>query len=154
MRGPRARPGWIGQTGRWDAQLLLLIGRIAGTLIFLVGLALFAWCVDLFGHVGRGTLAPWDPTRRLVAAGPCEYVRNPMILGVVTTLVGEGLFRGSLPLLAWAALFFLINHLYSILSEEPGLERRFGAEYAAYRAHVPRWLPRLRTSDTRGSRPA
>jgi protein-S-isoprenylcysteine O-methyltransferase Ste14 len=29
--------------------------------------------------------------------------------------------------------------------EEPGLERRFGDEYRAYRRGVPRWIPR-RTS--------
>jgi protein-S-isoprenylcysteine O-methyltransferase Ste14 len=26
--------------------------------------------------------------------------------------------------------------------EEPGLERRFGGDYRAYKLNVPRWLPR------------
>ena len=43
----------------------------------------------------------------------------------------------------WAATFILINHLYFVLFEEPGLEQRFGEPYRAYRASVPRWLPRL-----------
>ena len=30
------------------------------------------------------------------------------------------------------------------LVEEPGLRRRFGAEYEEYCARVPRWLPRVR----------
>jgi protein-S-isoprenylcysteine O-methyltransferase Ste14 len=29
------------------------------------------------------------------------------------------------------------------LYEEPALARKFGAEYQAYREHVPRWLPRI-----------
>jgi protein-S-isoprenylcysteine O-methyltransferase Ste14 len=33
-----------------------------------------------------------------------------------------------------------MNHLYFILSEEPGLERRFGESYAEYKRAVPRWI--------------
>jgi hypothetical protein len=51
---------------------------------------------------------------------------------------------GSARLAEWAVAFFAINHLYFLLSEEPGLQRRFGAEYAAYRRNVPRWIPRWR----------
>jgi protein-S-isoprenylcysteine O-methyltransferase Ste14 len=43
-----------------------------------------------------------------------------------------------------AFLFFAINHVYFILSEEPGLEKRFGQEYLEYKKNVPRWIPRLK----------
>jgi protein-S-isoprenylcysteine O-methyltransferase Ste14 len=115
----------------------------AAVVVLAAGLGLFAWCVGLFAQVGQGTLAPWDPTRRLVAVGPYRYVRNPMILGVALMLAGQALWWASWPLAAWAALFVLVNHLYFVLSEEPGLERRFGEAYRAYKAAVPRWLPRL-----------
>jgi len=36
-----------------------------------------------------------------------------------------------------------INAIYIPLLEEPGLVRRFGADYETYRRHVPRWIPRL-----------
>ena len=39
--------------------------------------------------------------------------------------------------------FFLINTVYFMASEEPGLERRFGEDYRRYKAAVPRWRPRL-----------
>jgi protein-S-isoprenylcysteine O-methyltransferase Ste14 len=65
-----------------------------------------------------------------------------MISAVVAVLAGEAALFGSLPLLAWAAFFFTVNHLWFVLGEEPGLERRFGDEYRAYRRSVPRWLPR------------
>lgn len=118
--------------------------RGVGTVLFVGGLALFAWCAALFGRVGRGTLAPWDPTRRLVAVGPYRHVRNPMISGVGLMLAGEALLWRSGVLALWLCAFVLINHGYFLLSEEPGLERRFGDAYREYRAHVPRWIPRVR----------
>ena len=69
-------------------------------------------------------------------------MRNPMITGVATLLVGEAVFFGSLWLLAWAALFAIVNQINFIVAEEPQLERRFGDEYRAYKRNVPRWLPR------------
>ena len=123
---------------------LLAAGRIAGALAFAAGFALFVWCVLLFARVGRGTLAPWDPTRRLVVVGPYRHVRNPMITAVGTMLAGEALYFESVPIGLWLLFFVAINHTYFLLLEEPGLVARFGEEYERYRAAVPRWLPRRR----------
>jgi protein-S-isoprenylcysteine O-methyltransferase Ste14 len=103
---------------------------------------MLGWTVSLFIRIGRGTLAPWDPTRKLVVVGPYSRVRNPMISGVFAIICGEAIVLVSRGLAAWAALFFGINHLYFIVSEEPGLLQRFGAEYEAYKRNVPRWIPR------------
>jgi protein-S-isoprenylcysteine O-methyltransferase Ste14 len=128
---------------RWiDGSVAAASAHIAGIVIFLCGFALFAWCVSLFARIGEGTLAPWDATRRLVAVGPYRHVRNPMISGVLTMLVGESIFLGSRVIALWTATFFVINNIYFLISEEPGLERRFGAAYREYKAAVPRWLPR------------
>jgi protein-S-isoprenylcysteine O-methyltransferase Ste14 len=117
---------------------------VAGAVVLVLGLALVAWTVALFVRVGRGTLAPWDPTTRLVVDGPYRHVRNPMISGVLAVLLGESALFASLPLLLWFAMALAVNAVYFPLVEEPGLRRRFGAEYEAYRASVPRWIPRLR----------
>ena len=117
--------------------------RLMGIVLLLGGLLLFSWCVSLFARVGRGTLAPWDPTQHLVALGPYRYVRNPMISGVALMLLGQAMFWPSLAIGIWAGAFILINHLYFVFLEEPGLERRFGESYRHYKATVPRWLPRL-----------
>ena len=116
--------------------------RALGAIALLVGSLLFSWCVSLFARVGRGTLAPWDPTQRLVAAGPYRYVRNPMISGVAAVLAGEALLTGSRILALWLTVFAAVNYAYFVLVEEPGLERRFGAPYREYKARVPRWIPR------------
>lgn len=117
--------------------------RGVGAGVLLLGLGLFVWCVALFARVGKGTLAPWDPTKNMVAVGPYQYVRNPMISGVALILIGEALFWGSVAAGVWAGAFILVNHLYFLLSEEPGLEKRFGEGYRQYKANVPRWIPRL-----------
>ena len=124
---------------RWGDDLPL---RLLGVILFTGGLALFCWCVAFFAKVGRGTLAPWDPTQELVAAGPYRHVRNPIISGVVMMLFGQALFWASWAIAIWAALVLLINHMYFVSIEEPGLEERFGASYINYKARVPRWIPR------------
>lgn len=107
------------------------------------GLTLMVWTVSLFTSFGRGTPAPWAPPKRLVIRGPYRHVRNPMISGVVAVILAEALMCGSLIVLAWAVFFAFVNALYMPLSEEPGLEKRFGEDYRRYKANVPRWLPRI-----------
>jgi hypothetical protein len=77
-----------------------------------------------------------------IGAGLYRRVRNPMITAVLAVLLGEAALFGSPALLTWAALVLGINWMYFVLHEEPGLERRFGDEYRAYRRNVPRWIPR------------
>ena len=129
---------------RWLPGPLGVAGRALGVALLVAGLALFAWCVTLFARVGQGTLAPWDPTTRLVAVGPYRYVRNPMITSVATMLAGQALLAGSRVLGAWFGTFVVLNHAFFLAVEEPGLEERFGEPYREYRRRVPRWIPRLR----------
>jgi len=129
----------------WGLSMPVLLGPVAGAALAVpVGLWLMAATIRLFAILGRGTLAPWDPTERLVVAGPYRFVRNPMISGVVFVLAGEVALAGSLWLVGWWGLFVLANAIYIPLAEEPGLEERFGESYRTYRLKVPRWLPRLR----------
>ncbi|MDJ0722527.1 MAG: isoprenylcysteine carboxylmethyltransferase family protein [Desulfobacterales bacterium] len=114
----------------------------AGMACATVGVALAAWCTALFLRRGRGTPAPWDPPRVFVVAGPYRHVRNPMIIGVLLILAAEALLFRSWALAAWWAVFLAGNALYIPLVEEPGMVKRFGDDYRAYRARVPRWLPR------------
>jgi protein-S-isoprenylcysteine O-methyltransferase Ste14 len=123
---------------------------VLGAVVAALGLALIVQTVALFASVGKGTLAPWDPTERLVVRGPYRRVRNPMISGVLCVLLGEALAFGSVAVLVWFAIVFALNAVYFPLIEEPDLQRRFGADYEAYRAAVPRWLPRLRPINDNG----
>src|SRR5687767_2799294 len=141
-------PQWVLRSfravdSRWPPDGALTIAvKSLGVALIIAGAVLVLWCIALFARVGKGTLAPWHPTQRLVAVGPYRYVRNPMITGVATILAGEALLIGSRILAVWMVLFLAINYAYFVLFEEPGLERRFGAPYREYKARVPRGLPR------------
>lgn len=112
-----------------------------------LGLVLVVATIRLFVTVGKGTLAPWIPTQRLVVQGIYRHVRNPMISGVFFVLLGEAVLAASLPIFCWFVVFVVGNAVYIPLAEEPGLVQRFGADYEEYRRNVPRWLPRLRPWD-------
>ncbi len=123
----------------------------AGILLLLIGLSLMAMTIAGFVRIGKGTLAPWSPPQHLVVQGMYAYVRNPMILGLIIVLLGEALTLSSWAIFLYDVVVYIINMLYFILSEEPGLEKRFGEEYREYKRSVPRWLPR-RTAWKPGNR--
>jgi len=116
---------------------------VPGIALITLGLIVMGFTISSFIRIGKGTLAPWSPTRKLVIRGLYRYVRNPMILGVLTVLLGEAFCLWSKNILVWAAVFFITNTVYFIVSEEPGLEQRFGDDYREYKRHVSRWLPRI-----------
>lgn len=132
------------RAGRLLPAAVTPLTKTLGGLLVLAGLPLLTWTIREFDRGGQGTLAPWDPPKRLVVYGPYRHVRNPMISAVMAILFGQALLLNNLCQLAWAVFFSLGNLLYIRRSEEPGLERRFGAAYRRYRRNVPRWLPRLR----------
>jgi protein-S-isoprenylcysteine O-methyltransferase Ste14 len=117
---------------------------VIGIPLIALGLVLLVGTIKLFASAGGGTLAPWDPTNRLVVRGPYRYARNPMISGVLFIVLGEAALAASVPLLVWFGAVLAVNAVYLPFVEERGLSRRFGDDYEAYKANVPRWLPRIR----------
>jgi protein-S-isoprenylcysteine O-methyltransferase Ste14 len=141
-------PVWIARRNAVVAALGQSVGEIAlqliGIAVFAVGFLLFAASLRRFVTEGEGTLAPWDPPRRLVVHGPYRFVRNPMISGLIFVLFGEALILLSRPHAEWAATFLLLNLIYIPLLEEPMMVARFGDDYREYCRHVGRILPRFR----------
>jgi protein-S-isoprenylcysteine O-methyltransferase Ste14 len=76
----------------------------------------------------------------LVCGGVYTVTRNPMYLGLLVLLIAWAVYLSS----AWALLgplaFAVYITRFQILPEERALGTLFGAEYAAYRARVRRWL--------------
>jgi protein-S-isoprenylcysteine O-methyltransferase Ste14 len=118
--------------------------RWVGVALIVCALPVFCDFVVRFVREGVGTPAPIAPTRGLVVGGSFRYVRNPGYVAVVSLLLGQALFFGSMAVLIYTVAVALAFHAFVVLYEEPTLRRQFGAQYEAYCDKVPRWLPRLR----------
>jgi protein-S-isoprenylcysteine O-methyltransferase Ste14 len=127
-----------------DIKIKLITAFIAGLILMVSGLTVMTLTISGFIRIGRGTLAPWSPTQKLVTCGVYAYVRNPMILGVLIVLLGESLAILSSSILI-LAVFFVVNNIWFLVYEEPDLQRKFGDLYTEYRKNVPRWIPRLKS---------
>ena len=121
---------------------------LTGLFIISIGLYVIIVTISTFIRIGKGTLAPWSPTKKLITGGIYGHVRNPMILGVLTVLIGEAIAILSINIFLWALIFFIINNIFFVLYEEPNLEKKFGNEYLEYKRNVPRWIPRFKSSNT------
>jgi len=135
-------PWWI---SHWRVETPLFgtpIFRFTGLLIALGVIGLLDSFARFALH-GLGTPAPVFPTRRLVVTGLYRYVRNPMYVAVVMVILGQGLILGSVALLAYGGVVWLLFHLFVLTYEEPRLRRSFPAEYQSFCIGVPRWIPRL-----------
>ena len=139
--------GWLAVSARrYDAGLRVELPpgvQTLGIVVAVAGALLCLACIGTFIVRGRGTPAPFDPPVVFVPTGPYRYVRNPMYIGAALVLAGYGLFQRSASVLLLSAGFLLTMHLFVLLLEEPGLERRFGDNYVAYKQAVNRWLPRV-----------
>jgi protein-S-isoprenylcysteine O-methyltransferase Ste14 len=137
-------PWWL--TG-WEAEKPFAYWaplRMLGAVVLAAGVAVLVHSFVRFVVEGVGTPAPVAPTKNLVVGGLYRYVRNPMYVAVLATIIGQALVLGQLVLFLYAAVvavaFVTFVHLY----EEPTLRRQFGEQYEAYRRSVPAWWPRLR----------
>lgn len=128
-----------------DTELLMLGAvRYLAFPLLLIGWAAMLWCFWNFLVNGRGTPAPIDPPKELVAVGPYRFVRNPMYVAGIIALFGWILWSPSLPLILAPFLFFTAAHLFVTGYEEPTLKKKFGAVYEDYCKRVPRWIPKLK----------
>lgn len=132
--------GW-----RVEAPLLKTSSsRIAGVLLIAAGLAALLDSFLRFALQGVGTPAPIFPTRHLVVSGLFRYVRNPMYVAVVSVILGQGLFFGSVRVLEYGLAVLAAFYLFVLVYEEPILRKTYGGEYEEFCTNVPRWIPQLR----------
>ena len=115
---------------------------LASAPFFLLGAAIYAWCLWDFATFGRGTPAPVDAPKRLVVRGLYRCSRNPMYVGVLTAILGWVVLRHTTRLVWYALVVFLFFHAFVLLYEEPKLTSLFGGEYRDYCKRVHRWIGR------------
>ena len=122
----------------------------AGLLVMALGIFIYLWTATSFLLRGKGTPAIWftkaisfiigEEPVKMVSSGLYKYSRNPMYLGVITTVAGQGIFFQYSSLLWYALSLFIIFNFVVIFIEEPHLEEKFGDEYRNYKKKTGRWL--------------
>jgi protein-S-isoprenylcysteine O-methyltransferase Ste14 len=87
-------------------------------------------------------LVPVHPEQAsvLVTTGANALSRNPMYVGLTGLLVANAVRLGAKTALLPVAAFTVVIDRLQIAAEESALLAKFGADYEAYRAAVPRWL--------------
>ena len=118
--------------------------KTAGAAAGVIALASASMAAGAAGRFRRSgtTVDPFHPdsASTLVTNGPNAMSRNPMYVGMAGMLVANALRRGSVLALLPAAAFIAYIDRLQIAPEEAALRVKFGEEYAAYCAAVPRWL--------------
>jgi protein-S-isoprenylcysteine O-methyltransferase Ste14 len=110
------------------------------------GLAFVGLLVAVAGTVSFGRArTSADPTNpaaasSLVVGGVYRFTRNPMYLGLFLGLLGWAAFLANALALVVALSFVPYMDRLQIEPEERALSDLFGAEYAAYKSRVRRWL--------------
>jgi protein-S-isoprenylcysteine O-methyltransferase Ste14 len=130
---------------RKGSQIEMGVFAWLAILLWLIGGTILLWSFWNFLKQGRGTPAPIDPPKELVAVGFYRYVRNPMYVGVLGMNIGHFLWFGYWNLLFYAVFVFFAFNTFVVFYEEPTLRRNFGAAYEEYCKRVPRWIPRFRS---------
>ena len=75
----------------------------------------------------------------LKVRGLFSISRNPMYLGVYSTIMATVLYTLN-PILCLVAIFIIAVHHKIVLAEEVYLQKEFGEEYQTYRGRVRRYL--------------
>jgi protein-S-isoprenylcysteine O-methyltransferase Ste14 len=111
----------------------------AGAVLMVVGIVVTVTGARTFRKAGT-PVTPFEPSTALVMHGLYRYTRNPMYLGLVTTLIGAAVLFGSLGPWIPIPFFIWIIQARFILGEERFLESIFGGQYLEYKRNVRRWL--------------
>lgn len=128
--------------------------HLVGIAVFTIGLGAYLFCSIWLIFFGRGPHVEFDPPRVFVATGPYRWVRNPVVITLMTTVLGEAVFLHSLGILVLFLIGMPLAHYQVTRIEEPRLRARFGAAYEDYLARVPRWVPKPPSASETPSSPS
>ena len=115
------------------------LSRALGLLLTAGGLLFGLWGVHEMRRA-ETNLDPRKPTTAIVGAGPYQFSRNPLYLGMTMMYCGISAFANALlPFLMLPSVLAVMRNGV-IEREELYLEEKFGEEYLSYKARVRRWI--------------
>ena len=124
---------------RPQAVLPRRLARLLGWPLVCGGIAGGAWFIATLRQAGTPP-DPRQPVTRLVTWGPFRFSRNPAYTSFTMLYVGIAALVNTLWPLLWLPAVLQVMRKGVIEREERYLTRRFGDEYAGYKARVRRWL--------------
>ncbi|WP_240770351.1 isoprenylcysteine carboxylmethyltransferase family protein [Nocardioides sp. GY 10127] len=124
---------------------------VAAAAVAVPSLALGGAALAGFRRAGT-TWHPEDPSaaEHLVTDGVNALTRNPMYVGLAGLLLAHAVHRRSLRALLPAVAFVVSLDRGQVRREEAALAERFGADWDAYAAAVPRWCDGRTLAAARG----
>lgn len=116
-------------------------GTLVSTALFLVGLVLVGMAT--IGRLWCSLYISGYKNTELITTGPYSLCRNPLYFFSLLGFAGIGFASETFTLGIVLAVAMLIGYPAVIRREEAVLRERFGAEFEAYCARTPRFVPRL-----------
>ncbi len=129
----------------WLVPFTLPRGRLTplliagGLLLISAGVALVILARQRFAQRGQPT-DPGLPISAIITTGVFGLSRNPLYLGGVCVLAGLALVVNAPWVLVLLLPAIIACHVLLIAPEERYLAAKFGTDYRAYTASVPRWI--------------
>ncbi|MGA2131709.1 MAG: isoprenylcysteine carboxylmethyltransferase family protein [Bryobacteraceae bacterium] len=158
--GPKRQSNVMAHSGNWGLALETAgiacawfwlpntpvpgLARIVPAMLLAPAGALFGWLA--VRHLGKQlrVLAGLYPDHELIRTGPYAVVRHPVYASLFLMMLASGLLFARWPMLLLGIVLYIAGTEIRIHAEEGLLRARFGAEFDAYRAKVPAYLPFLR----------
>lgn len=125
--------------GREDLEPLRDLIAIA---VMAAGLAMRSVVIG-YAYIQRGGLKKKVYASALVTSGMFGVCRNPLYVGNMLICIAVFIMHGAPVIVIGGPLLFAFIYQSIIYAEERFLVEKFGAEYLAYCAEVPRWGLRM-----------
>ena len=126
-----------------DYLIVLSLNNEASSLIglsaLLMGVIIILFSVLEFKR-NKTTINPFKSSSVLITNKLYSYTRNPMYLGMLIILLGNGLILSNLGTIFIAFLFIPIMNMRVIKYEEIMLDIEFTERATSYKQRVRRWL--------------
>ena len=126
-----------------DYLIVLSLNNEASSLIglsaLLMGVIIILFSVLEFKR-NKTTINPFKSSSVLITNKLYSYTRNPMYLGMLIILLGNGLILSNLGTIFIAFSFIPIMNMRVIKYEEIMLDIEFTERYKSYKQRVRRWL--------------
>jgi protein-S-isoprenylcysteine O-methyltransferase Ste14 len=123
----------------WRFKAPIRMVDSSGLFLIYIGIVIILWA---FVYMRLAVFAFIEARRKeLVQGGPYKYVRHPIYIGTLISLLGAGIvFRSWLGILC-TIIIFLPAAIFRAKAEDKALARKFGARWLDYASKTGSLLP-------------